>query len=912
MRGDGASSRSQGGAGGGSLATAAALVVVAAILGGPAGTAAQLEPPPPPSAAGTTVEVVPGPEYRAGWLRRVLIGENYRDLWLRPVTAPVLDLDEFAGGLEPEEQGGNQSKTLHLLGADGREYIFRSVNKFPHQALPEDLQHTLFADIADDHVSAFHPGGAFVVPRLHEELGHLPVPPVYRVMPDDPRLGEFRETFGGMLGYMVVRPNEGDEGQALFAGSHRIVGTDELYDKLEEGPRHRLAAREYLETRFVDILVGDTDRGGDQWRWARVPAEDGFRWRPVIRDRDWAFVDAQGLFPALARRFYPKLVEFGPTFASLESAIWDQGMGRRLLVGLDRADWEETVARVQRVLTDDVIREAIDRLPPAQKPGYADGMTDAVIARRDSLEGLALDWYRLLATDVDVRGTDRPDRAEIVRRDDGSVSVTLLGPVELMTPIVPGAGDDEEEAEEHARDPYYRPDVGWEGPATEWQPYYRRTFLPDETAEVRVYLLEGADTAIVRGTGPGAITVRVVGGEGDDYLQDAAESGGATVLYDAEGDNRLIPGPRTGVRTDAFEVDEEESAGFLAQKTGADEIRDWGQERSWLSPAVAYEEGAGIIIGAGPEWTDYQFRSNPYGSKVAVKGLYATGSNGLGIDAVAEGRPENSPGFFRVHARATQFDAIRFYGYGNTSADIPDDQSLIMQDRALLEVLLGSESDDLSMEVGAVVRYTDPRVPEGNPAEVAGLAGADALGEAGGIARLAVSRVDDRSVPGRGVEAELEATAFPGAGGRAGPWAGGQAELRGYVTIPVLTDPVLAARAGVRGAWGDFPIHGAAWLGGSSTLRGYRWQRFAGDEAVYGGVDLRIPLFRANLFLVRGRLGVIGFADAGRVRFEGAPDGDWHTGHGAGVMLETLDTAIHLLWARGEEDRLYVGLGMPF
>ena len=891
---------------------AAAIAVVVAALAVPAGGAAQLEPPPPPAAARTTVEVVPGAQYRAGWLRRVLIGRNYRDLWNRPVAAPVLDLDTFAGGVEPEEQGGNQSKTLHLLGADGREYIFRSVDKFPHQAVPEDLQHTLLAAIMDDHVSAFHPGGAFVVPRLHEELGHLPVPPIYRVMPDDPKLGEFRETFAGMLGYVVVRPNEGDEGEALFAGSHRIVGTDELYEKLDEGPRYRLAEREYLETRLVDILVGDTDRGGDQWRWARFPAEDGFRWRPVIRDRDWAFVDAQGLFPARARRFYPKLVEFGPTYPALESVTWDQGMGRRLLVGLDRAEWEETVARVQEALTDDVIREAVDRLPPAHKPGYAGPMTEALLARREALGAVAADWYRLLATDVDVRGTNRPDRADVVRRDDGSVSVTLYGPVDLMKPIVPGAGDDEEEVQEHAQDPYYRPDAGWEGPATEWRPFYRRTFVPGETDEVRVYLQEGADTAIVRGTGPGTITVRVLGGDGDDYLQDAAASSAATVLYDAEGDNRLIPGPRTVVRTDAFEVDDEESGGFLAHKTGSDQLRDWGRERSWLSPTAAYEEGAGIIVGAGPEWTDYRFRSRPYGSKVAVKGLYATGSNGVGIDAMAEGRPENSPAFLRVHARATQFDAIRFFGYGNTSARIPEDASLIMEDRALLELLLGSETDALAMEVGAVLRYTDPRVPAANPAAVAGLAGADAMGEAGGVARLEVSRVDDRAVPGRGVEAGIEATAFPGAGGRAGPWAGTGAEVRGYITIPVLTDPVLAARAGVRRAWGEFPIHGAAWSGGSSTLRGYRWQRFSGDEAVYGGVDLRVPLFRANLLLVRGRLGVIGFADAGRVRYEDTPAGDWHTGHGAGLMLETLDTAVHLLWARGDEDRLYVGLGMPF
>jgi hemolysin activation/secretion protein len=137
-------------------------------------------------------------------------------------------------------------------------------------------------------------------------------------------------------------------------------------------------------------------------------------------------------------------------------------------------------------------------------------------------------------------------------------------------------------------------------------------------------------------------------------------------------------------------------------------------------------------------------------------------------------------------------------------------------------------------------------------------------------------------------------------------------ELRGYIPIPIPMTPLLAVRTGVRWSFGAYPIHDAATVGGEATLRGYRWRRFAGDAAAWGGAELRVPVTRANLLLARGQLGVLGLVDVGRVWFEGASPGGWHTGVGAGLFFRTLDTAIHVAWAHGEENRLYAGVGLPF
>jgi hemolysin activation/secretion protein len=122
---------------------------------------------------------------------------------------------------------------------------------------------------------------------------------------------------------------------------------------------------------------------------------------------------------------------------------------------------------------------------------------------------------------------------------------------------------------------------------------------------------------------------------------------------------------------------------------------------------------------------------------------------------------------------------------------------------------------------------------------------------------------------------------------------------------------VLAVRAGGRKVWGEFPFFEAAFLGGGSTLRGHTGQRFAGDAMAFGGAELRVPLFRANLGL-RGTLGVIGLADAGRVWVDGVSEGDWRSAGGGGLFFNAAGQSVFITVARGERTSLNFGFGMPF
>jgi len=889
------------------------LLVASAAAAGPRVAVAQGRAVPPPSPEEDSVTVVAGPRYEAGALRRWILGSDWRDLWNTPIALPVLDIEKFAGGLEPEREGGNrQSITLHMVAADGEGWVFRSFDKYPSEKLDID---GLLESVIQDQVRALHPGGQLVVPGLLEALDILHLVPELYVMPDDPALGPFRERFAGMVGALELKPNEGEDGTPGWAGSTRIIDTDRMLERMEESAVDRVDQREVLRARLVDFIIGDPDRATDQWRWARFPHPDHpdrKLWRPIPRDRDWAFVSADGLIGYGIRLFYPKLTRYEPDHAPISANTFSTHLvDRRMLIELERADVLAEVATVQTRLTDAVIEEAVSNLPDSYPEDHLRRLVGTIRARRDGLEGMAIRFYEWLATDVDVRGTDERDRAEVVREDDGKVLVTLQE-------ILPGD--------------------------TSSQPYYERVFRPDETREVRVYLHGDDDVAIVRGE-PGTIRIRILGGGGDDLLADSSGAGGV-YLYDERGDNRLIESHGTEADTREWDAPAIPEGIYV----GGDWAPDYGGSRG-LTPAHDFGEYGGVILGVGPSWTRYGFRRLPHHWSARVTPLFATGANRVGVRGALDYRFENSLSSIEMKAGWSSFEAIRWFGLGNDTELVEERLSLVPMDRTSLEASLVlrygawradrgddevAEGDDEVDEVeddgegivdigitaatppglrarlafGPVAYHTDPRPRDFGPFALQDPVGSDPTWQVGARASVRMERVDRSSAPHRGFRLDATATAFPGLDDDL-EGAFGNIDLLGRGYLPVRGYARLAVRLGLGQAWGDFPAWHAPALGGRSSLRGFEFMRYAGETAAFGGAELRVPLTEVAL-LFRGHLGVLGLVDTGRVWVGGASPGGWHTGGGGGLWFEGLGRAISVYFATGERDQLYLSFGMPF
>ncbi|HEX6587605.1 MAG TPA: hypothetical protein VF039_01180 [Longimicrobiales bacterium] len=870
----------------GRLIAAAAAGALAA-LAGPAEAQSQASRSPLPAI--DSVTVVPGARYDEGGWTRFWLGDGWRDEWTTPIRVPVLDIHRFAGGLEFERQGGgNQSITLHMIGADGVGYVFRSVDKHPGKALPHDLKDTPVGDVVQDVISALHPAGALVTGRLLDATPLLHVDPRLAVMPDDPALGEFRETFAGMLGTIEEKPQEGPDDTPGFAGSEKVKGWDNMLEDLEESSQYRLATDEFVLARLFDVFLNDPDRAEDQWDAVRFddPDGDGYVYRPLPRDRDWALVNGGGLLiSTIGRRIYPKLVGFDATLPKLRPiTIQAWRVDRPLLAGVEWPVWERAARDLQSMLTDAAIADALRALPPEMQDRNAE-IAAALRSRRDQLDEFAREYYLFLAEYPDIHATDENDRAEVMREPDGDVVVSISD-----------AGGDE---------------------------YFRRTFVKAETREVRIDLHGGDDHVVVRGAdGFDAPFIRVEGGGGDDVLVDDSESraGEARLgFYDDRGENDIRARGRTIVDTEPWE--EPEADDFISTLAGQG-YRDWGSSFGF-SPTWEFGGGSGLVLGAGVRRTQYGWRRDPHAYSIALTGLYSIRHNSFGGQLEGDYRLPNSPVFFSLLGRVTSFEAFRYFGLGNeTELETDDDRSLVSMLQGRVRVMAGADLGDVHAAVGPTLVISEPRVTDSPLLEseiVGGSApiGAEDFGQFGARFEAAVDRnpgAEERS----GWALDLAAEGYPvawtmsGAQHDAEDFATAQAVVRGYLDLPVFgRHPKLALRLGARQAWGGWPVFEGAFIGGMETVRGYRFQRFRGDQAAWGNAELRLPLFEMTL-ISRGRVGAIGLYDAGRVWLDGESSDEWHTAHGGGVFYETLGRALSVLYAHGEEDRWYLQVGLPF
>lgn len=819
-----------------------------------------------------TREVVASTEYQAGALRRYFLGEDYRDLWATPVRVEVLDLGREAGGLTPVRRvGGQQTKGLALQGADGRSYTFRSLEKDPSALLGgefEDLRGTPVEDLLHDQMGAQHPGSELVASALGRAAGLLV--PQWRlvVVPDTPALGEFRADFAGAVGTFAVFPTAG------FGGAHEVIDHFEMAKRLQAGDG-RPDPRAWLRARLLDLAMGDWDRHRKQWRWARLAGREHFQ--PIPEDRDQAFSRYEGALLTMARRTDPRPQAYGAAFPSpLGITFNSRDQDRRLLAGLSREQFEAEAADLAAALTDQVVAAAVAQLPTEWHAVDGARLESALRARRDGLVQAAREYHAFLAKRVDVYLTDRAERGVARFAEDGSL---LL-------------------------------EAGPEGATT---PFISRRFDPRETEEVRVYLLAGDDAIEVVGRGP--IRLRVIGGAGHDRLDDA--HGGGTRFYD-DRDATVVAGPGTRHITRRYSVPPGPRAAPWIPP------RDWGR-RTTSAPWLSYGGDVGLFFGYGFDTRSFDFRKHPWGTHHVARAGWSFGSDAARVEYRAERRQEGTDTLFRLDARVSGVDTVRFYGYGNDTAQaiLDDDAYRTSSNELLLSPTISFATSSRSdFSVGPVFEYSKTTVDEAVLAGVRPPYGAGAFATAGVRADWRFDGRDRITYPTRGAVLALRGAAYPAILDAESAYAFAEGEASGYATAGPFT---FAGRVGGRRAFGHYPLTAAAYLGGTglevlggdsprSTVRGYPSRRYAGDASLFANAEVRVPVVRFTLLLPM-QWGVFGFVDAGRVWLEGEDSKKWHTGPGVGLFVSLLrhfaTFSVSVGWGE-EESKISVKSGFAF
>jgi outer membrane protein assembly factor BamA len=400
--------------------------------------------------------------------------------------------------------------------------------------------------------------------------------------------------------------------------------------------------------------------------------------------------------------------------------------------------------------------------------------------------------------------------------------------------------------------------------------------------------------------------VRVIGGEGQDLVDDS--KGGGLYFADAAGTNQLIRGPGSRHDTSPYEPPPGEDPDNTLL-----EHRDWGRR---TAPQVypGFSSDIGLFLGGGLISTGYGFRYVPYSDSHKILAGYATSAQSGIFDYRGDFRKPNSSLFSTFSVLVSGLEFLRFYGFGNeTSADETDDFYKIRQRMiSIFPALHYMFSPSFEIYGGLQIKYN---AAKDDPDTLLGTIQPYGYANFGQVGFRLGFNWDTRNplkASNPGFRIDVEGFVYPKAATVESTFSGVEGNAAAYIS---LAKPlILALSIGGKKLFGTIPYTEAAYIGGSSTVRGFAKNRFAGDSSLYGRLELRLILGKA-IFIIPGEYGLFGLTDIGRVFVKGESSNKWHPAYGGGVFFSVLDlaTVFSLAVAVSEEwTAVYFKAGFSF
>ena len=833
----------------------------------------------------STVTVPVSTQYlNEGKIHKSLLGENYREVWATPVEVPVFNIGHEHGGLKIIKLGGgNQTKSLRLEDKDGRQYVLRSLEKYTDKLVPPPLRRTLAADILQDEISGANPFGAFAIPPMADAIGIYHTNPKMVFIPDDPRFGEYRETFAGLVVIYEERPNDEFASEEYFGGGKEIISTIDLLFELYKDNDNQVDQPFTLRSRLFDNIIADWDRHDDQWRWVRFGEGKGNRYRPIPRDRDQAFFVSEGLIPWLASRKFalPNTEGFHETI-DYPAGFNTSGrfFDRTFLNELDWSDWEKEIMEIRKSLSDEVISRALEAWPQSIRELEAERTIEILKKRRDNLLTSAREHYLFLSKEVEIIGSDKWEYFLVERLNDYQTRVTVWK--------VNKKGDRE-------------------------QVIYQRTFLTSETDEIRLYGLDGEDEFLLTGNVKVGIRVRIIGGTDKDKITDESTVRGSfhkTLVYDRKKSTEVSGSSETKAR--------------LSNNPDINAYNRTAFRYNKLFPLVSIEFNPddGLFLGGGFLFTKHGWRQEPFAQQHSFKANLALET--WAVNAYYKGTFNDVVGKWDWINEATlrrPFGVNNYFGMGNESEFLYRKRDLPMEDDPIDYYRIRFEQitlfSGLSRKLGNRGQFTiGPKYfgyeLEENRDRFISSPASDQDQSAiyrqfsyGGVyAELKGDTRNHLQLPERGVYAQLSAGEYFRLNSTSRGFSQVSGEFSFFMTAHLPMAVTVGNKIGASKSMGGYEFFNGATLG-RENVRGYRRTRFIGDESLYHNLDIRIKLAGFRTYLFPGSLGIVGFHDIGRVWLDGESSEKWHKSYGAGFWISPLNQWVFVLnWCFTDEENL--------
>jgi Omp85 superfamily domain/Calcineurin-like phosphoesterase len=777
--------------------------------------------------------------------RRVLLGANYRKEWGTPVTFKEFNIRKEKGGFTIKSLGGGQqTKSLRLTDKNGVEWTLRSVDKDPEKAMPENLRGTMAQGIVQDMISAAHPYAPVVVAELSKAAGIITPEPEFFFVPDDPALGEYRKTFANSVMMLENR----DPG----SGFVDTKSTNKVLNKMLEDNDHHIDQEKVLNARLLDMLIADWDRHADQWKWGTGDTGKGKLYYPIPRDRDQAFFNSDGLVLWYAsRRIIPYMEGFKKNIKSINGLNYkERDFDRFFMNNLDEAAWKRITENFTNSISDEVINNAVNKLPAAIAEIDSAPVAEKLKSRRNILQGKAMSYYKFISKIVSVPGSNKDEYFRI-KKHDGGLQLTVYKRTDLTdsTTIM-----------------------------------YNRVFDEKVTKEIRLYGLNGDDKFEIDADVSSKIKFRIIGGKGKDTFDLKGNAG--SKVYDLSLEKNGIKNMRKAKKkfSDDPLVNEYKINEFEYSRTRFPQIN------------LGFNDEDKLLVGLGFSHRTYGFRKEPYATDQKLVTLFAPGERAYQL---------RYNGIFNKilfgNDLVTQMQLVsptigNFFGLGNETAN---NKNL---DRRFYRVRYTYFDADLAMRkrltnvfsvsIGPSYYYYSSKFSDNakrimaNPA-ASGLDSISVYGSKhylGAKARLDISYINNEVFPTRGITWFTVLTSMGGLNKNASSLTKLTSDMTIYASLSDHSTLSGIFRAGGGHIFSkNYEYFQALSIGGNNYLRGYRRERFTGTSAAYANAELRLRVLTSKSYILPGDVGVMGFYDIGRVWQRGEDSKKWHGAYGGGL-----------------------------
>ncbi|WP_372756055.1 metallophosphoesterase [Mariniflexile sp.] len=835
-------------------------------------------------------------ETTKGWFYTLAWGDRYRKYYSTEVNLPTVNLDTLFGGVQPVRKGGgHQSKSLRLVDKNGSEYVMRALRKsavqylqavaFKDQYIEGEFKNTFAENLLLDVFAGAHPYAPFTIGTLSDAIGVYHTNPKPYFVPKQKALGQYNKEFGDAIYMIEESADSGHADKASFGFSDNLISTDDVLKKLNEDEDFLLDGPAYIRARLFDMLIGDWDRHEDQWRWAEFKGKGKTTYRPVPRDRDQVFsIMADGALLWFATKAIPALRLMQSYNEDLKSPKWfnlePYPLDMALIVGSDKAVWDQEVNYIINHLSNEVIDKAFLNFPEEVNDETVKEIKQKLIGRRQNLQKIADAYYKHINKYAVIKGTNRDDWFDIKRLPEGKTKVTA-----------------------------YRIKKGDKDGV-----FHTRIYDAADTKEIWIYGLDDDDVFKVSGKqSDNEIILRLIGGQNNDRYN--IKNGKRVKIYDYK------------TKPNEFETNLGSIKLTDDYSTNVYDYKKLKNNSNQLIPTIGANPDDGFKIGLTNTYTNYGFERNPFTSQHILKASHYFATNGFELGYSGEfahvvGKMNLG---FDVNYTSPNY-AINFFDFGNETINPETDkndglevnmdynrvkiQALNVAPSLIWKGQLGASFKiGLSYDAYEVERTHGRFINQiiGNGVEVSNsFIGAEAA--------YSYENYDNKAFPTNGIKTNL----------KIGYKSNVNNSNEFFYIIPQLgfdykisPDGNLVLATNLLGHinFNDgYEFYQAAAIGASNGLRGYRNQRFTGKNAFVQSTDVRLNLRRVKTALLPINYGLYGGFDYGRIWLEDDNSRKWNTSIGGGVFVNAADLVTFNLSAFHSNDgmRLSFKLGFGF